>query len=318
MISIFAFIPCHNRCKVTTAFISHLIAQVSLDCKLHIHVIDDGSTDNTGSHIKKNFPDCTIHKLNGKAFWGGAINYILNYIRNEIAPNENPLILIANDDIKFTELSLKHGIQLVQSNDVDVLIPVLIDMPIHMMDQRKYMRMGLVDLIKVQGIEVNPGDFYRPHKNSFSRIMTPGKTNVGVTAALLAHKSILASANDVPHGLPHYGSDFWLTHSLHCKKNRIATNEKYIVYRSKETTRPSSRQLGRWQYWKSCCNPSSPDYLPSSIIYQKKFSRSKYKIIELTILSLKFISFSILTSAKLNIATLEITWAKLLKELLTD
>lgn len=285
---LFVFVPCHNRQAITCSFIQHLHDQVPKEHRTKIHLLDDGSTDGTSELIARLWPDCVIHRLNGQEYWGGCLRYIQNYCRYDLDDGINPLILIANDDICFQAGSLENGIKLMQSGEHDALIPVLVDVPVSSWSKLTLANQSLSDLCRQDDLSINFGDHYDCGLNQYSRLDKPGATNIGVTAALLIRRDSLLKSAAIPRGIPHYGSDFWLTHSLACEGEKLCTNENYVILRRQESTRVSSRNQGRRKYWKECCNPSSPDYLPGSIIFQRRFSKDPSKAIRLWIMTLKY------------------------------
>lgn len=282
------FVPCHNRLAITSSFVEHLYAQLPREYDTTIHILDDGSTDGTGQAITQRWPACVVHRLNGKAFWGGCLHYIQEYVKYVLPAEGDPFVLIANDDIKFQSSALSNALDLMSTGIIDVLVPVLVDVPRISWDDPSLMREGLTALERRPGLEINFGDHYDCSRNLYSRLTTPGSINIGVTAALLIRRSRLIKSTAVPRGIPHYGSDFWLTYSLDCAGQHLSTDASYVVLRRQETTRPSSRAQGRRAYWEQCCNPSSPDYLPASIIFQRRFSRSRDKDWSLFVLTLKY------------------------------
>jgi GT2 family glycosyltransferase len=92
---IHVIIPVHNRLKYTQACIESLKKQ-NLFEKLNIIVVDDGSTDDTKSYIKNYYPEITILKGNGNLFWGGAINFGINYVL-KIGKIKDWILLVNND-----------------------------------------------------------------------------------------------------------------------------------------------------------------------------------------------------------------------------
>ena len=108
MISIFAFIPCYNRRTKTIHTLRGITDQLSDQHKLEIHLLDDLSSDGTAQAVYQEIEGSHIHRLSGKHFWGGSLNYIIDYCKNVLRPNhssENIAILIANDDLIFPDKS---------------------------------------------------------------------------------------------------------------------------------------------------------------------------------------------------------------------
>lgn len=310
--SLAIFIPCHNRQAITCSFVEHLYAQLPPECNATIHILDDGSTDGTGKAITQRWPTCIVHRLNGRAYWGGCLYYIQEYAKYSLPAKGDPLILIANDDIHFQAAALSNALGLMKAGTIDVLVPVLVDVPQASWGNPELKEEGLESLARRSELEINYGDHYDCDHNRYSRLTTPGSSNIGVTAALLIRRSRLIRSASVPRGMPHYGSDFWLTHSLACSGQHLSTHASYVVLRRKETTRPSSRAQGRRKYWQQCCNPSSPDYLPASIVFQRQFSRSPAKAWSLWVLTIKYMAMRMFTKKAIKSADLAISLPELI------
>ena len=88
-------IPVHNRLDFTISCIKSILNQKNCE-KLKIIIVDDGSTDGTKEYLKKNYPQITILKGSGSMYWGGAINFGVQYIKKN--SNENDWLLIVNND----------------------------------------------------------------------------------------------------------------------------------------------------------------------------------------------------------------------------
>jgi GT2 family glycosyltransferase len=70
--TVWVFIPVHNRAAFTMNCLSTLLEQ-SVAKQFKIHVIDDGSSDDTAAIIKRDFPTVTIIPGSGNLWWTGAI-----------------------------------------------------------------------------------------------------------------------------------------------------------------------------------------------------------------------------------------------------
>lgn len=310
------FIPCHNRSDLTFEFFCHLNSVLLNKCDYLVHLIDDGSVDGTSENILEKWPSTLIHKLDGTAFWGGSLNYICEYVRNSLPLYPDPLILIANDDIRFHPNSIENALNIMSNGFLDILIPVVLELPELYWNSTDILENCPISLQREYNFAVNYGDHYSSISNKFSRLSCAGDTNLGVTSAIFLFGSTLIDCDAVPAGLPHYASDFWLTISLHLKGYHLATCYDYFIFRRLTSTRPSSRQFGRFNYWRSCCNPSSPDYLASSVIFQLRFSSHKAKFIHIFVLTFKFLVFSSLFRSKHQPAQLALSPFRLLLLLL--
>lgn len=296
--SCLVFIPCHNR-KAQTLHTIRSVRTLSKNLPdLRIHVLDDGSSDGTSEEIQANFDDVYIHQLSGKHFWGGALNYILDYLRElECGDDEAVYVLIMNDDLLLDQPSqLLNGFLSLKSGVADVVAPILIDIGITQTDQ---------DPID-QLLEVNYGLVYEPDTGAMRSLEQPGYSNLCVTAATWFSREALIKASKIPRGIPHYLSDCWLTHSLFRLGHQIITLDSYQLKRWAKHTTQSTRQDITLSYWRSCCNPKSPNYLPAGSRFTRAFSRHKDRFIQSLLLDLKFYLYRLLTRPKRGIALLEL------------
>ena len=294
MASIFAFIPCYNRRSRTLHTLREIAAQLGDQHKLEIHLLDDLSSDGTAHAVYHEIKGSHIHRLSGKHFWGGSLNYIIDYCKNVLSHNhhqKNTAILIANDDLIFPDKSaLTKGLNLLMSSNYDVIAPVLIDFN---EDGRTVS-------------SVFQGQYYDAKKNKYRTCIKGQPSNVAVTAATWFSLDAICQAEPIPRGIPHYGSDFWLTRRLNEKGIRIGIQTEYQIGRYAATTRQSYSKTKNWKYWASCCNPKSPDYLPATITFERKFNKQAHLAIRLLILRIKFWVYKLLTRPKKNIAILEL------------
>ena len=294
MISIFAFIPCYNRRAKTVHTLQEISDQLGDHHKLEIHLLDDLSSDGTAQAVYQDIKDSHIHRLSGKHFWGGSLNYIIDYCKNVLSPhhsNRSTAILIANDDLIFPEKSaLNKGLDLLMNTDHDIIAPVLIDF-----NEED----NTID-------SIHKGQYYDSKKNHYRPCIKSESINVAVTAATWFSLDAICQAEPVPRGIPHYGSDFWLTHQLHEKGIKIGIQPDYQIGRYAAATRQSIARTKNWKYWESCCNPKSPDYLPAAITFERCFNKQVHLSIRLTILRIKFWAYKILTQPKKDIALLEL------------
>ena len=294
MISIFAFIPCYNRRPKTIHTLREISSQLGDQHKLEIHLLDDLSSDGTAHAVYKEIKGSHIHRLSGKHFWGGSLNYIIDYCKNILRPNhctENTAILIANDDLIFPDKNaLSKGLNLLMHSNHDVIAPELID----------FKEDGYAAKSVLQAL------YYDAKKNEYRPCMKDEPSNVAVTAATWFSLDAICQAEPIPRGIPHYGSDFWLTHQLHEKGIRIGIQPDYQIGRYAATTHQSISRTKNWKYWASCCNPKSPDYLPATITFEKRFNKQDHLAFRLLILRIKFWAYSFLTRPKRKIAILEL------------
>ena len=272
---VLAFVPCHNRRDITLAFLEHLQQSWPNNIGLVIHVLDDGSTDGIAAAIKARWPAVFLHRLDGKQFWGGALNTIQNLLNDPLAigfdPEADPWVMVANDDLQFPQGSLDRAVDLLP--ECDLLSPAIAG------------GWGRVAFDRTSG--------------RFLEFPECGSSNLATTMATFLRRSTWLQAEPVPKGIPHYLSDYWFTHNLCCKGFRITTDTKYRVIIRKDTTRPSGPLAPGWRarraYWRSCLDPRSPDYIPAVITFRRRFSTEPHKFWSLAVLQAKMHLYRLLT-----------------------
>jgi len=272
---VLAFVPCHNRRDITLAFLEHLQQSWPNTIGLVIHVLDDGSTDGTAAAIKARWPAVFLHRLDGKQFWGGALNTIQNLLNDPLAigfdPEADPWVMVANDDLQFPQGSLERAVDLLP--ECDLLAPAIAG------------GWGRVAFDRTTG--------------RFLEFPECGPSNVATTMATFLRRSTWLRAEPVPRGIPHYLSDYWFTHSLSCQGFRIKTAVDFKVCLRSDTTRPSGPQSSGWRarraYWRACLDPRSPDYIPAGIKFRRRFSAEPLKFWSLALLQVKALFYRLLT-----------------------
>lgn len=71
-----ALITCHNRKRQTLACIEQLRQQEVYGSIVKIFVLDDGSTDDTGTDIRRLYPDVVVIDGNGQCYWNGGMRVV--------------------------------------------------------------------------------------------------------------------------------------------------------------------------------------------------------------------------------------------------
>ena len=107
-------IPVHNRLKLTIKCINSLKEQYNFS-NLKIIVVDDASTDNTFQYLKENFKNIIILKGSGSLFWGGAVNYGIEYVLKNSETND--WILLVNNDVELSVDTIEKLIEVSESKN---------------------------------------------------------------------------------------------------------------------------------------------------------------------------------------------------------
>ena len=119
---IHVIIPVYNRIDYTVNCIQSLEKQNSTE-KLNIIVVDDGSKDNTKDYLKKNFPNVKILNGTGLLFWGGAVNYGINYVLQNSQPKD--WILLVNNDVELSNDAINKLIHVSVSKNRKAIVGAL-------------------------------------------------------------------------------------------------------------------------------------------------------------------------------------------------
>lgn len=113
-------LPVYNRKNTTLGFIQHLNAQTYTD--IHLILIDDGSTDGTAEACKNALRNgrISILKGDGNLWWAGGLQMGFDELL-KIAPSDDDIVLIINDDVAFQEDFLAKGLSILQQHSKSVL-----------------------------------------------------------------------------------------------------------------------------------------------------------------------------------------------------
>ena len=236
---LYVFVPCHNRSELTLKTVGHITTQLnSTAFKYQIHVLDDGSTDGSSSKLNKLNPLIRIHRLSGKHFWGGSLNYIIDYCKNVIYPNDHSAaILIANDDICLKESNaVECGLKLLNAEEQTIIAPVVVDL-----DPGQRIQDALKqDKAKRNPANVNYGHYFDRRTDSFLPLNSPNASNLGVTVATWFPIQSFKECHSYQKE-----SALWLrllaTLKLSDMGYTIKTDLQYIVCRSKNSTKASKK-----------------------------------------------------------------------------
>lgn len=104
--------PVHNRRELTLQCLRSLSRINQTNLKVHIIIVDDGSTDGTGEAIREQFPAVEIVRGDGNLWFTASSN-----LGFERALNYNPdYILLINDDTVFDENFLQYLVGCAEAN----------------------------------------------------------------------------------------------------------------------------------------------------------------------------------------------------------
>ena len=293
MTSLTVLLPVYNRGNMTASFITHLGELLAKSMSMKVVLFDDGSTDETINLAREVFPGLTLVRLDGKAYWGGAINAISDYMKqNADHTNDNEIYLLANDDIRFpSEHALFAGINAVSRDSFacarSILVPSI--------------EAESIKSIATCNISFGSGVRYHQDKGIFSEATLNSPANVASTWAMLSTREAWGSDLKVPRSIPHYLSDYWFTYNLVKLGFNLRQPHQFTCYASLGSTRNKPTAA------KSKCNiifdrdlvkrylqATSPEYLPAwieflgqepiSSLVKRRLLKLRLKAIILTLL----------------------------------
>jgi len=275
-------LPVHNRGLLTASFVLHLYELLPVGMNLKVVVFNDGCTDDTVTNVKSVWPSVEVVSLDGKAFWGGAINAISNYIK-ERPFSEESIYLLANDDIRFASKSaFCAGLREVDQGAMICATEF---------------RVQSLEAINYPFLKKNLFEAIRVHFNSktgnFEKATFEKPVNVSSTYAMLTTKDAWLIAPPVPRTIPHYLSDYWFTYQLVLLGYKIVHPDDFICFESALTSRRSNEPIGDKRHWlrakvdylQSSLNKPSPSYIPAWIEFLSQ--KPIYPSVRIKILKLK-------------------------------
>ena len=228
MKSLTVLLPVYNRGSMTADFIVHLRELLGSSMNMQVVIFDDGSTDATINNAKQVMPDLTLINLDGKAYWGGAINAISDYIQLHAEDAvKDAYYLLANDDIRFpSKKALFAGLNATR------------------IDSFACARSVLIPSINTENVtnvatNVTPGApiCYHQDKGIFLEATQNSPANVASTWAMLSTREAWSSNIKVPPSIPHYLSDYWFTYKLVKLGFNLRQPNEFICYVSEASTR---------------------------------------------------------------------------------
>lgn len=114
--------PVHNRKELTLRFLQSIARIDRTDLKIHVIVVDDGSTDGTSEAIEKGFPEAEIIRGDGNLWYAGGVNRGI-----EAALRHQPdYVLIINDDTIQERKFLQYLIECAGKYPRSIVGPLLL------------------------------------------------------------------------------------------------------------------------------------------------------------------------------------------------
>ena len=109
----------HNRKRITSEFAQRLAEADYQDFILVL--VDDGSTDETDDAVKSILNDrVVVLKGNGNLWWGGALHLAYKWLCQHA--NDDDIILISNDDVKYSKDYIGKGVELLSETEDTLLL----------------------------------------------------------------------------------------------------------------------------------------------------------------------------------------------------
>jgi GT2 family glycosyltransferase len=258
--TIYVILPVHNRVEMTRQFLTSLERQ-SLQVRVHVVLVDDGSTDGTSMEFRDR-PETTIITGDGSLWWAGSIQRALEAVRLEIS--EDDFLYLANND---TVLSPDH---------LPRLLHTALECP--------------QSVIGSVSFEIWPGDIRHPVSAAF--VIDPRRLEVSnltgnvtelQSADALAGRGMLIPASALPHirmnpkHRPQHFADLAMTHALgkagfDLVVQPLATSTQLARAGSSVEIQPSVRDVlnrrsqlylpGMWSFWWEVSSPRQRFTLP--------------------------------------------------------
>lgn len=122
MLTLAIVYPVYNGLQYTQNSLRGLFSKQKVDkqiVKIHVVIVDDGSTDGTYEWIQQNYPQVKLLKGNGTLWWSGGINCAVNYALDELKCD---YIAWWNNDIIASEEYFTILSNYLMSHEPDIII----------------------------------------------------------------------------------------------------------------------------------------------------------------------------------------------------
>lgn len=193
----------HNRIETTRTFLAALKAQTYP--RVHLLLVDDGSTDGTGTLVTKTLPSATVLGGNGNLFWGGALHKAYKWVRRNLSDRPDDIVLFTNDDVSYAPDYLAAAAALVEQYP-DTLISGC--------------GYGKRTSALLDGAVKRDFSFHRVEKASYEPAWEDGDV-CSSRSLFFRVRDFLKIGGFHPVLLPHYASDYEWTARAHRKGYRI-------------------------------------------------------------------------------------------------
>ena len=110
-------IPVYNRLQYTLACLRCLRAQTYQ--RLHLIVVDGGSTDGTLEVLKNEHSDVTLLQGKGELWWGGAMRLGVEHVLSH-SRHDHDMILMMNKDTEVEPLEITAAREVREETGIDV------------------------------------------------------------------------------------------------------------------------------------------------------------------------------------------------------
>lgn len=228
-INLTVLLPVYNRGFLTANFIEHLVSLLGKDFPLTIVLLDDNSTDHTIYCAKQVFPASIVVQMGGNSYWGGGINAAVHFVMT--CPDfghPSTYFMLANDDIRFLSLNA-----FMAAFDTLQVYPIVAARGLLVSS----LDCSLSHEDVIQSVSGFCGTHYDSRLGNFRDAQDHHEVNVSSTWALIASRQVWLESPVLPHSIPHYLSDYWLTY--HWTKNgySIAHPREFVCLVSSSSTR---------------------------------------------------------------------------------
>jgi len=222
-------LPVYNRGSLTGEFIGHLVSLLGADFPLNIVLFDDNSNDHTIQYAKHVYPGAIVVSMDGNSYWGGGINAASHFVRtSSVLGLSSSFFMLANDDIRFPSVNaLFSAFDALTSSPIVAARGLLVPSLQHTISHEDI----------VQSLCGFHGIHYDSSHGVFREAHGSHEVNVSSTWALIASRDVWLETVSVPHSIPHYLSDYWLTYHWTRSGYSIAHPNEFVCLVSSSSTR---------------------------------------------------------------------------------